>query len=909
MVWMILGFFLVVGLSWNKIAESVPSAQIQPSFNLTDSSLAGVSLAQLKQQGQDFYQSGDYQTSVQIWREMITRQTDQLTIAAVYGNLSLSLQKLGEWQPAQLAIQSSLKLLETLTERQDKTVLSAQAQALSIQAHLDFSQGKYSQALDNWQAADKIYQTTENDNGRIEILLNQVQAFQGLGLYRRAEQKLIEINQSLQHQPNSSFKVSQLLHLSHVLRTLGKLGEIKDIKSNGCDLSNYSNNNDLENTELSAAAILSDLFNITNSSNTEAEFKQAQFSLANLAREIYRQQQDLDNFNRSQNAAQTALLCYQQAAQSSVPMIQTKAKLSYLSLLLELNQELEPDQDIDLWQNIQSKINHELTQWQEIELNINRLPLGRTQIYATVDLAKSLMKLAPDQTKLYGDIQQLLLSAAEQAEALGDRRVQSYVWGYLGQLYEQHQQWQEAKNYTRKALLLSQSIQADEISYQWQWQLGRLLKQQQNSDIKGAIFAYTGAVQTLQSLRQDLVAIRQDIQFDFRDRVEPVYRELVDLLLAEEHPTAENLQQAKVVIEQLKLAELDNFFRDACLDAQPQAIDKIDPNAVVIYGIILTDRLEIITSLPNSSLFHYRTSVSDTELIQTLKRLRFLLQKPYPSPEVKQLSQQAYRWLLQPLESQLNGDETLVFVLDGELRNIPMAALSDGSQYLIEKYPVVMAPGLQLLDPKPITRPLNALSAGLVEPPASFQDQFAPLLNIPEELQKIQAVGIKNKALLNEEFNWENFEKQLTSQPFKVIHLATHGQFSSQAENTFILAADGPINVKQLDNLFRSREQNQGNAIDLLVLSACETAPGDNRAVLGLAGVAVRAGARSTIASLWSLNDKSAVEFMGYFYQQLVQGSTRAEALRQAQIAFIKDKNRYDTPVYWAPYVLVGNWR
>lgn len=903
MAWMILGFFLVIELSLNQVAESIPSAQIQPSFHLTDSGQAGISLAQLKQQGQDFYQSGDYQNSVQIWREIITRPIDRLTQAAALGNLSLSLQKLGEWQAAKLAIESCLKLLDASADYPDETLLSAQAQALSIQAHLDFSQGKYSQALEHWQAAENIYKNTQNDNGRIEILLNQVQSFQGLGLYRRAEEKLIDIDQFLKHQPDSSLKVSQLLHFSHVLRSLGKLGEIIDFESN-CNLSHSSNN-----SELSAAVILSDLLKITQSSNSEAEFKEAQLSLANLARDIYRQQQDLDNMNLSQNAAQTALSCYQEAAQSPIPITQTKAKLSLLSLLLELNQEINEEKDIDLRQTIQSKINRELAQWQEIESNINSLPLGRVQISATVDLAKSLMKLAPQQTKLYSDILQLLLSAARQAEALGDKRVQSYVWGYLGQLYEQQQQWQEAKSYTRKALLLSQSLQADEISYQWQWQLGRLLKQQQNSDIKSAITAYTGAVQTLQSLRQDLVAIRQDIQYNFRDRVEPVYRELVDLLLAEEHPTAENLQQAKQVIEQLKLAELDNFFRDACLDAQPQVIDKIDPNAVVIYGIILTDRLEIITSLPNSSLFHYRTSVLESELIPSLKRLRFLLQKPYPSPETKQLSQQIYRWLLQPLESQLNGDKTLVFVLDGELRNIPMAALSDGSQYLIEKHPVVMAPGLQLLDPKPITRPLNALSAGLVEPPASFQEQFAPLVNIPEELQKIQAVGIESKKLLNEEFNRENFEQQVTSQPFKVIHLATHGQFSSQAENTFILASDGPITVKQLDSLFRSREQNQANAIDLLVLSACETAPGDNRAVLGLAGVAVRAGARSTVASLWSLNDQSAVEFMGYFYQELVQGSTRAEALRQAQLAFIKDKNRYDAPVYWAPYVLVGNWR
>ena len=439
--------------------------------------------------------------------------------------------------------------------------------------------------------------------------------------------------------------------------------------------------------------------------------------------------------------------------------------------------------------------------------------------------------------------------------------------------------------------------------------MGRILKNQIQPDRESAIASYRGAVQSLQSLRKDLVAIRQDVQFDFRDRVEPVYRELVDLLLTPENPSPENLKQAREVIENLQLAELDNFFRDACLEAQPQSIDQIDPNAVVIYGILLENRLEIIASLPNTQLFHYRTFVSKTELTDTLNKLRFNLQKPYAYQEIQQLSGQMYRRLLQPLETQLKGDETLVFVLDGQLRNLPMSVLYDGKQYLIEKHPVVIQPGLQLLDPKPINVPLNTLSGGLVEPPEEFRQQFALLLNVPEELQKIKEVVAESEQLLNEEFNRQNLEKQMNSNQFTVIHLATHGQFSSQAENTFILASDGAINIKQLDNLFRSRETNPSRIIDLLVLSACETAPGDNRAVLGLAGMAVRAGARSTVASLWSLNDESAVEFMGHFYEELVQGKSRAEALRQAQLAFLEKKNGYDAPLYWAPYILVGDWR
>ncbi|WP_264321068.1 CHAT domain-containing protein [Zarconia navalis] len=115
--------------------------------------------------------------------------------------------------------------------------------------------------------------------------------------------------------------------------------------------------------------------------------------------------------------------------------------------------------------------------------------------------------------------------------------------------------------------------------------------------------------------------------------------------------------------------------------------------------------------------------------------------------------------------------------------------------------------------------------------------------------------------------------------------------------------------MREFDRLFRSRNPDRAKAIDLLVLSACETAPGDKRAVLGLAGVAVRSGARSTIASLWSLKDDSAVEFAGHFYKSLVAGETRAEALRRAQLSFLHGDRGRDAPLYWAPYVLVGDWR
>jgi CHAT domain-containing protein len=463
----------------------------------------------------------------------------------------------------------------------------------------------------------------------------------------------------------------------------------------------------------------------------------------------------------------------------------------------------------------------------------------------------------------------------------------------------------EAIDLTQQALNLAQMINAPEITNKWQWQLGRLLKAQ--GDHTSAIAAYTEAVNTLKSLRSDLVAINPDIQFSFRESVEPVYRQLVGLLLESEggsQPSQDNLKQAREVIESLQLAELDNFFRENCLDVKQQ-VDQIDEKAAVIYPILLDDRLEVILSLPGQNLRHYATPVPPQQVESLVEELRQNLLLPYTSEaEIQPQAQRIYNWLIQPAQTAIaqSGIETLVFVLDGPLRNLPMAVLYDGKQYLVEKYSIALTPGLQLVDPRPLPqRQLKALTAGLSE----SRRNFAPLEFVESELEQIKS-EIPSDVLLNQQFTSTTLDNKINSSPVPVVHLATHGQFSSQAEETFILAWDKPINVNQLDQLLRTIEQSQSGTLELLVLSACETAAGDNRAALGLAGVAVRAGARSTLASLWLVDDESTALLMSHFYQGLKTGVSKAEALRRAQLVLLQGK--YQHPRLWAAFVLLGNW-
>jgi CHAT domain-containing protein len=310
-------------------------------------------------------------------------------------------------------------------------------------------------------------------------------------------------------------------------------------------------------------------------------------------------------------------------------------------------------------------------------------------------------------------------------------------------------------------------------------------------------------------------------------------------------------------------------------------------------------------ALPNQPLRYYKTELAQTEVERILTQLRQSLRPTAFVEDWLPVAQEVYSLLLRPVEAELAASEikTLVFVPDGLLRSLPMAVLHDGQHYLIENYAVVLTPGLHLLQPQPLERlRLNGLLAGL----SQARENFPALPNVIVEINQIKT-EIPAQVLLDQSFTNQALQTRIDSTPSSIVHLATHGQFSSKAEDTFILTWDGRINVNQLDQLLRVREGNL-NPIELLVLSACQTATGDDRAALGMAGVAVRSGARSTLASLWAVSDRSTASLMIEFYRELDQpGITKAEALRRAQVNLMHQSD-YASPFYWSPFILLGNW-
>jgi CHAT domain-containing protein len=841
------------------------------------------------QQGKELYQAGQFSEAVTAWQKaaaMFEAQGDVLNQALTLSFVASAFEQLGQWTEATKVITQSLQLLAN-NKQQTTNLQLILAQALNTQGNLQLTQGQESDALETWQKAEAAYQKAGDQVGILGSQINQARALQALGLYRRASIILEQVEQTLQKQPDSALKIAGLRNLGNTLRLVG----------------------DLDRTRI----VLQQSLAIA-----ERLREQSRSSLEESALDISGILMSLGNTVRAQGETDVALKFYRQAAEiAPLPTTKIQAQVIQLNLLIQTERWVEGQ-----------------TLWTQIQPQLAELPPSRLAVYTQIDVAQSLMKIgregAGGESEPILASARLLANALQQARSLNDARAESYVLGTLGTLYEQTRQWDNAQQLTQQALILAQTINALDIAYQWQWHLGRVLKAQgdiddSNSEAVGssgkhkaavseakrasAIAAYTEAVNTLSYLRNDLVSINTDMQFSFRESVEPVYRELVELLLQSpqgSEPSQQNLQQAREVIESLQLAELDNFFQEACLTTKPVQVDQINPQTAVIYPIILPNRLAVILSFPNQPLSYYETSLPQSEVERILDQMQQSLRPTSFTQERLPIAKQVYDLLLRSAEDKLAASDitTLVFVLDGSLRNLPMAALYDGQKYLIEKYSIALAPGLQLLQPQPLKRQqLKGLLGGLSE----ARQGFSALPAVALEVNQIES-QIPAQVLLDQTFTSITLQSQLNAAPFPVIHLATHGQFSSKAEDTFILTWDDRINVKELDTLLRSREQGDLNPIELLVLSACQTATGDRRAALGLAGLAVRSGARSTLATLWSVNDRSTASLMVEFYRELGQpGVTKAQAVRNAQLTLLKQP-QYEHPYYWAPFILLGNW-
>lgn len=889
-------FFLAVAIP-SVVAEiSTHSAIVQTQLNPN----------QLVTKAQELYKKQDFEAAIPLWRQAINefaRSGDSLNQAMALSNLSLTNQHLAQWQAADKAIKQSIEILNS--NQVDNSPIFAQT--LDIQAKLQRETGQSSEAITSWQQAAKIYQESDDSQALAQIKLNQAQALQDLGLYPRACKYLLNIL-SLEN-ISSCKQISQLSpkKLEAELKPFASKPSLTEVSA----LGNLGDILLIMGQPKQSETILKQALTLAKKMDAPEELAINRLSYLNISQALQIQAGDVRS--ESESYSQQALDAYDKVmSEVTSPATKLQAQLNRLNFLIKKAE----------WKEVESL-------WRSLYLQVTQydFPANRDNIYASINYGQSLIELVVQNSPEISvpsvvNIENILVNATEKAQLLGDQRLEAYALGSLGKLKEITKDYTAAETSTKKALTLESSFDAPDPSYKYFWQLGRIHNKQKN--VKEAISDYTKAYDALQSLRSDIATIDPEVQFSFRDEVEPVYRELValDIRYAEglnlNNPEVkEKLVQAREVIESLQIAQLNNFFREACIDVNPQVIDAIDRKAAVIYPIILPDELAIILSLPDQKPQLYSSKVPQAELEEIVGKIRMSLRQNFDLQSDLSLYQQAYNWVIRPLESELaaNNIETIAFVLDGALRNIPMSVLHDGKQYLVEKYALALTPGLQLFNTEPVGEiQLDATTVGLSKVRPNFEPHsgYKNLKEVPAELEQIQKIGLTEHSLLNSQFTKKNLKQSIQDSGSPIIHLATHAKFSSKVEDTFILAWDKRIYINEIDDLFRDDTYNRKNAIELLVLSACETASGDPRATFGLAGLAVQSGAKSTLATLWSVVDQSTAKFMGDFYRQLQKSGenkvNKAEVLRQAQLKLMSNQE-FNHPHFWAPFVLLGNWQ
>ena len=296
-------------------------------------------------------------------------------------------------------------------------------------------------------------------------------------------------------------------------------------------------------------------------------------------------------------------------------------------------------------------------------------------------------------------------------------------------------------------------------------------------------------------------------------------------------------------------------------------------------------------------------------------------------------SQALYNWLVLPLESTLAAEDIghVSFIMAPGLRSLPLAALHDGEQFLLENYSIGLMPSFSLTELAPAYGSGSTLhqSEVLAMGASRFTDP-PPLPAVEAALDIIADDLWAGEAFLHEHFTLANLTTEISKEQYGIVHLATHAVFEpGNYEASYIQLWNEKITLPELDKLNLSE-----STIDLIILSACNTAVGDRTSEYGFAGFAVNAGSQSALASLWPVSDEGTLGFMTQFYQQLSAGKLRSDSLRQAQISMLQgevsivngqvigpdgeaiamipelaESGNWDFahPFYWSAFTMIGN--
>jgi len=872
MCWRRFGIFFLASLVVCFVLHAWSEGQAEPLTAAPETQLlSSPSQNQLVQQGIERYQAGKFTEAIALWQQALPQISAAKDRAVIYSNLALAYRQTGQLAGAIAQWEQAIQIYRAQNEAMRQPLAGLLIE--QAQAYTDLGQQRV--AIPLLQSAIQI--ALQNQDRLTEAAAQ--------GALGNAHWALGEYEQALKAQKNSLKIAQELNNATYIATALNDLGNV--YVGRGARYSYQAMLADLEGDDQQAAR-LSQI-----AEQDKAKARQSFEQSAETARGVagFEEVRGLMNLNR--------LL-----EKGTEDRGQPAGKDSSSSLIANRPSPMINPSDQDLM----------VRNWNRVGELLTSAPNSRDKAYALINLAEQELRAGKkvENPNLQPSI--LLEQALAVARTIGDARAESFALGSLGQLHEAAGDYDKAMELTRTAQFAAQQINGSDSLYRWQWQAGRIFKA--TGAKEQAIAAYEQAIATLQSIRGDIVAANQELQFDFREQVEPVYRELMELLLdssasgVKSQPSkgeASPVSRVVDILELLKLAELQNFFGDECVQVALAKGDGkaglSDTNTAVVYSVILDDQTEMILRSPDGSMAHFPVPMGRQEIQAEIDQLRYFLELR-PTEEYLPQAQKVYNLLIRPMEADLAAAKpsTLIFINDGVLRKVPMAALHDGKEFLVQKYPIAITPSLSLTNAKPLDHSnLEALSLGLTVERAPF----AALTNVKAEVRAVNEI-LGGTELLDKAFTLSNLRSQLQKKSYPIVHMATHGKFGVDAETTFLVGYDQRISIEQIDNLLRSRGGKQ--SVELLTLSACQTAAGDNRSALGIAGVAVRAGVESALATLWYINDEATVPLIEEFYRQLRQPNiTKAQALRNAQMKMISQIN-YNHPAVWSPFILIGNW-
>lgn len=523
----------------------------------------------------------------------------------------------------------------------------------------------------------------------------------------------------------------------------------------------------------------------------------------------------------------------------------------------------------------------------DTERLLDNLPDSEEKVYSILNLSE----LTNDQKT-----NQLIQWAISTASATNNLRSESFALGMLGKHYFKIKSYQQALKLSDKAQLAARKVGASDSFYRWAWLAGKIYKA--TGKTEEAVSSYREAIQELQNFQNSLQIYSPEAQSDFRTSIKPVYQELIGLLLSGE-PSNKQIKEALKVKNLLQIRELQNFFGDECVGAEiiSREPKNFTSKTVVIYSLILEDKSYLVLQKADGDFKIIQIALDSPLLLSLIQKWRYTLENR-ANDNYLSLSRRLYELLIHPFEDELAKiePEKIVFINDGLLRNVPMAALYDGKKFLVEQYSISYALGTYALSKEKTYLTQSVLSFGLsvaIEP-------FPALPYVREELQNIRQI-LGGESVVDREFTLETFGDRLLKNESRVIHIATHGDFGGTSDSIFLQTYKHKINFTELESALISSQF----PIQLLTLSACDTAAGNDRAVLGLAGLAIRSGVKHVLGSLWAVEDESIVDLVSDFYKEWQSGKSQGEALRLSQIKLIKNPNCH--PAIWSSFILIDS--